>query len=198
MHHFPICRSRKTQMRASSWCDRQRRDVVGSPRLPTVLLKRIQETLADGGQSVCETHVFSGSFQVPPEPTAASNEMFRLLERIEGQPESLCSKNSRYWANKVAYSRSDATGSALLARSSSVSVIFQLFRSFTSVICQFQQRDFLGAHRAPLIGLSRPNVDRQDADARHKWIACLLSGMCETGSFAHSLHGRIHGDPDNK
>jgi hypothetical protein len=26
----------------------------------------------------------------------------------------------------------------------------------------------------------------------------LLAGMCETGGFAHSLHGRIYGDPDNK
>src|ERR1700722_4281220 len=31
-----------------------------------------------------------------------------------------------------------------------------------------------------------------------KWIACLLSGMCETGGFAHSLHGRIYGAPNKK
>jgi hypothetical protein len=27
---------------------------------------------------------------------------------------------------------------------------------------------------------------------------CLLSGMRETGSFAHRLQGRIYDDPDNK
>jgi len=26
----------------------------------------------------------------------------------------------------------------------------------------------------------------------------MLPGMCETGGFARSLHGRIYGDPDNK